>query len=290
MQIKYVFVFGGLFLYNLSFARSLEEIKRSKEFRVCYAPTVGITELDPPDCKKNCKVVGPAPSEVDAYISNLDKNIKIIPKIITWDEQFFNDAGKTETDAEYVPMYLKSGQCDVYPNHLTKVPWREKKMNFAILFNSRMAVLIHKDHKKKWKNLSDMKGLNIAIEKNTSFYTYVKEQNDTILKSNPIKIVEMDSFDGLTAVSNKKMDATILDADSALYSIKQKAPSLIAVFAIGNIDSLGWGIRIEDKDLHESVQKFFDEQKKSATSKLSQIWMNYFEMNLIEFNKLITGM
>ncbi|MBF0442876.1 MAG: ABC transporter substrate-binding protein, partial [Oligoflexales bacterium] len=163
------------YLAGTVYARSLEEIKKTKELRICLVVYPGINYVEPKDCKEKCKYSGPAYDIANAFADHL--KVKKTYKQITWDEQFYNDQGKTDREGEYTPEHVKTGNCDVYPNNVTKLPWREKKLAFAILFPSRMMVIINKKDKSTIKELKDLAGKSFVTQKDTSFHTWAVEQN-----------------------------------------------------------------------------------------------------------------
>ena len=78
-------------------ARSLAEIKQSKELRVCIVPLhPSVAAVEPADCRENCKFSGPVYEESLAFAKTLGNEIQ--PKFlrVDWDEQFFNKEGKTD--------------------------------------------------------------------------------------------------------------------------------------------------------------------------------------------------
>jgi len=285
MQLFFLTGIIALFGMTEVQARSLEEIRQSKEIRICLASDLFV-KAEPPDCRDNCTFSGLIYEESLAFANTIGSDIQ--PKFfkIGWDEQFFNKEGKIIYEADYTPELLASGKCDVFPTHLTKNEWRLKKMDFVTLFPNRMMVIIRKSEKAKMKTVADLAGKTAAVADATSYSTWMKEQNRTVFAANPIKIAQVFQTDeeGINAVEAGKVDFTLIDSDKALWLARHVLKKATVAFPVGPTDEICWAFRKEDKDLQAAVQKFFDEQR-SDTSVLNKIWESYFGITM---NKFIT--
>lgn len=269
-------------------ARSLSEIIKSKELRICISflhPALGTAE--PTSCRENCKISGAVYEESLAFTRSLGRGIQPRFLRVNWDEQFFNKEGKTVREGTYTPELLASGQCDLYPSNLTKNEWRLKKMDFVMLFPSRMMVIVNNWKKPLFKNSMDLAGKFVAVEKDTSFHTWLEQQNELVHIDNPILIKLMNSADSLAAVDAGKVDFTLLDSDMAMWSARHQLKNATVTFPVGTTDEIGWAFRKEDKDLQSAAQKFLNSQRKDANSELNKIWKNHFGRTLTEFIALM---
>lgn len=185
-------------------ARSLEEIQQTKEIRICLVPKhPTVVMVEPADCHENCKYSGAAYEIAMTFVETLGNQVK--PKFlrVEFDEQFFNKEGVVAREDSYTPELLASGQCDLYPNNLTKNSWRLKKLDFVILFPSRMMVLVHKSKKVGFKTPADLGGKGAAVVKDTSYHTWLQEQNKSTYATNPIQIKLMGFDESLEAVVSR---------------------------------------------------------------------------------------
>jgi len=270
-------------------ARSLEEIQKTKEIRICicypYNPFVKLES--PEDCREDCKFSGIIYEESLEFAKSLGSDIQ--PKFlrVDWDEQFFNKEGKTVIEESYTPELLASGRCDVYPNNLTKTDWREKKMDIVTMYPSRMMVIVHKSLKNQFKSPADLAGKTVLLEKDTSYQTWIEEQNKTTYAANPVKIEFMLETPAIQAVNSGRDAFLLTDADFAIWGTRNNFKNALAVFPIGPSCEIGWAFRKEDKDLQAAAQNFFDSQRGNSGSVLNTIWKNYFGRSLTEFIALI---
>ncbi len=291
-HLQIIFLTGIIALLRIGMggdthARSLEEIRESKEIRICITPDLSVVTAEPADCLENCTFSGPVYEEVLAFTETLGSDVN--PKFIKveWDEQFYNKEGKVIYEAEYTPELLASGKCDIFPSNLTKTEWRAKKMEFVTVFPSRMMVIIHKSKKAGFKTAADLAEKRAAIVLNTSYYTWLQEQNKTVFKNNQIKIELVQSDEDATEmVMAGKADFTLIDSDKAIWIIRHKLKDAVVAFPVGTTDEIGWAFRKDDKELQAAVQKFFDEQR-SETSVLNRIWEKYFGVTLNKFISII---
>ncbi len=268
-------------------ARSLEEIRQSKEIRICLASDLFVA-AEAPDCRDNCKFSGLIYEESLAFANTLGNEIQ--PKFfkVEWDEQFFDKEGKIIYEADYTPELLASGQCDFFPTNLTKNEWRLKKMDFVTLFPNRIMVIVRKSEKAGFKTVADLAGKTAAISDATSYSTWMKEQNRTVFVSNPVKLVDILQTDeaGVNAVETGKANFTLMDSDKAVWLARHVLKNSTVAFPVGPTDEIGWAFRKEDKDLQAAVQKFFDENR-SHTSLLNKIWERYFGITMNMFISII---
>ncbi|MBF0574008.1 MAG: transporter substrate-binding domain-containing protein [Desulfamplus sp.] len=255
-----------------TYARSLEEIKKSGELRLCVAGSS--YELYTKTGTAFAESLG-----VKANVKTLD----------AWDNLFYNKEGVADKDAAYTPYLMETGECDCYPNDMVINDWRLKKMDFAVLFKTRMTVVISKDNKGNIKNEADLKGKRAAVMKGTSYHTWIEDKNKTDFADNPIQISFMSTAESMKAVDGKTVDFTIIGADGALNWTQNKVKNSVVGFFVGPVNQVGWGFKKEDKDLQEAAKNFFDSQLK-VNSKFDLIWKEKVGITLSEFNLFITNL
>lgn len=271
-------------------ARSLAEITKSKELRVCIAPIhPTLATVEPADCSDKCKFSGPAYDESVALAKSLGKGIQAKVIRLNFDEQFFNHEGKTDRDGHYTPERLASGKCDLYNSHLTKNEWRLKKVDFVVLYPSRVLVIASRPMKAQLKTVADLAGKTTGTEKDTSFHTWLQEQNRTAFAADPIKIKLMSTADSLAALDAGGLDFILADSTQAIWMTRHELKNAVVAFPVGPTLENGLAFRKEDKDLQAATQSFLDEQRKNPTSDLNRIWWRHFGRTLTEFIALIAS-
>jgi ABC-type amino acid transport substrate-binding protein len=269
-------------------ARSLDEIKKTKELRICIAPIhPAQASFEPAACKDKCKFAGAVFETSSAFAQSLGKEVRAKYIRVDWDEQFFNKDGKTERAATYTPELLASGKCDFYPANLTKNEWRLKKLDFVVLFPSRMMAIVSQPMKAQIKGTSDLAGKRAAVEKNTSFHGWLETQNHTVWAANPVKLTLLGTQESFAAVEDETADFTLTDSDIAIWAARHQLRNAKAAFPLGPTDEIGWAFRKDDKDLQAAVRQFFDQQRKNPASEFNQIWKHHFGRSLTEFIALM---
>lgn len=280
------------FIFPISIeARTLEEILKTKEIRICVSPIhPSVCSAEPEGCREDCRISGPVYEQVMAFVSYLGKDIE--PKFISvgWDEQFFNADGMTIRDASYTPELLDSCKCDFYPNNLAKNEWRLKKLDFVTLFPNRMMVIVNKSQIAKFKSALDLAGKTAAIEKDTSYHTWMQEKNKAAYQANPILIRLVKTDQAFRMVDSEMIDFTMTDADAAIWAVRHQFQNTTLAFPVGTTDEIGWAFRKSDTDLQIAVKKFFNQQRASEDSAINEIWKKYFDMTLTRFIMLIGSM
>lgn len=272
-------------------ARSLEEIKKTGEIRICVVPgSPAYAVINDPSCQEDCSFSGPVIREVLAFTRTLGNNIRPVFHPVKWDEQFRNESGKTIREGVYTPHLMECGKCDLFPTHLTKTEWRLKKLDFAILFSNRMMVIVNKTRKKQFKTVSDLAGKVTSTDMNSSHHTWLLKQNAQRFASDPVTIRFMPAEKGFDALENHQIDFLLADSDVALWAVAQRLKESMVAFPVGAVDEIGWAFRREDRDLKNAVQQFFNAQLNDKNSDLNQIWKQEYGISLIQLKNLIHAM
>ena len=253
-------------------ARSLEEIRRTGEIRMGIAGSshelytaMGMVFADYLDVK--------------AKVRRLD----------SWDRQFHNKAGVTAREASYTPALLASGECDFYPNDLVMHEWRKKKLDCEILYRTHMVVVVHRDNLASFKAETDLKGKSAAIQKGTTYHTWMEEKNKTDFADRPFQIRFMTTDESMTAVDTKAVDFTIIGANGALNWTRNKVKNSVAAFPVGTVTEVGWAFRKEDRDLREAARALIKTQRKVG-SQFDVIWKEKVGISLSEFTLFLTNL
>ncbi len=205
-----------------------------------------------------------------------------------WSGLFENEKKVVVEGETYTPQIIKSEECDLIPNSITKLPWREKLLRLIPAYSSRKLVIVRKDQIKIYQKVKDLAGKRAATQKATSFATWLEGQNASAFKANPVRIDYVSEQDQLRNVDKKMADFTIYDADGALYAVKKSYPNLLVSLAIGDIDELCWATDRSNVELANSVEKFFDEQKMDPKSYLNKVWKKYFDYSYKDYVDVIS--
>lgn len=270
--------------------RSLEEIETTKEIRVCISPIhPSVCTAQPEGCRDDCKIGGPSYEAALAFVASLGRDISPRFLCVGWDEQFFNESGVTTQEDTYTPELMASGRCDFYPSNMAKNEWRSRKIDLVTLFPNRRMVVVKRSERNRFRTLADLAGKTATIEKNTSFHTWLLEQNQGPFASNPIVIRLMPVDEGLRAVVSGEVDFTIIDADAAIWAVRNQYAETDMAFAVGPTDEIGWAFRKDDKDLQQAAKEFFEKQRANENSELNRIWRKYYGMSLTDFIGLVSS-
>jgi membrane-bound lytic murein transglycosylase MltF len=264
--------FIGLYAPGQAWPRSLKEIRKTNELRICVAGSS--YELYTAMALAFAEHLGVSPR---------------VKRLDSWDQQFQNDKGVTDKEAAYTPALMDSGDCDCYPNDVVKNDWRLKKLDFVILFRTRMVVVVNKDNQPAYKGVADLAGKKAAIQKETSYSSWLETQNAGPLVSSPIQIQFMTTDESMQAVDTKFVDFTVIGADGALNWTRNKVKNVVVAFPVGDTTEVGWAFRKKDKDLQEAVRRFFDSQA-AVGSRFDEIWKEKVGIRLSEFNVFITDL
>ncbi len=245
-----------LFLFPPSaMARSLAEINKTQELRICTAGSSS-------EYYEEMGRVFAKWLNVRATVQNL----------ASWDHQFHNDDGVTIREESYTPKLLASGECDCYPNDLVVNEWRKTKMTLVPLYETRTVVLVHKDNLDKFQSRNSLRGHTAAVMKNTSYHTWLDEQNQTDFSRHPINIEFMQTYDAWDAVSKKQIDFTLCNATTVFKELAGRAKDLRIAFAVGPANQLAWGFDTNNETLILAA-KLFVKRQMQKNSDFDMIWL-----------------
>jgi ABC-type amino acid transport substrate-binding protein len=268
-------------------ARSLADILKSKQLRIClYLEPGAAIRLSPATCRDNCQFEGPNYEIAQAFAQSIDKNLQLKVRQVSWDEQFHNQNHQTVQGASYTPHWLASGQCDLYPNHMTRNAWRQKMLDLVTLFPNRNMVLVTRSS--TIKTMADLAGKGTISLRATSHALWLAEQNQRVFAANPIHItLTNDPEQNWAALDKGEIDFLLEDSHTALWFTRHRLKNSSVAFPVGAIEEIGWGMKKDDQDLQRAVQSFFEQQKKSEQSVVNQIWQKHFGLTLGKFVGLI---
>jgi len=217
-------------------ARSLDEIQKSGTLRICVAGSSA------PFYQTNgealAKFLG-VRAEVTAFKD--------------WDQQFQNSAGVVEKAATYVAAPLANGSCDVFPNDLHALDWRVTKMDLVPLYASRKVVVAHRDPK-PMTSVDDLKGRTAAVQKQTSYDSWLLDQNKTRFSVNPVKINYLPTAQAIAAVAGGQADFTVIAAESAFKWVRGDLDNLDLLFAVDQPVTVAWGIHPQASGLRPRIE------------------------------------
>jgi len=182
--------------------------------------------------------------ELAKYLG-LDLEIKIVPSLSSY---FYDSHGNIVKDSAYTPETFN--HIDIACDLLSPVDWRSNKIDIMEVMPTANVVIARKDADIKTINdLSRLKGVTSKgsvyeedlIDNNISNY-YYKEANEFF-----------------SEIIKGRADYTITNFD--IYSLPQY-PELEAKFVIGDIYSVGWGIRKNQPKLRQKILEFLESSKK----------------------------
>ncbi|MDC8771235.1 transglycosylase SLT domain-containing protein [Roseateles albus] len=288
MRQFFQFITLSLLLLGAAQARSLQEIKQSRELRVCLAPIhPSYSSVEPSDCKDGCSFSGPVHEQSLAFAQSLGQGVQAKFMRVGWDEQFFDQSGKTVKEGSYTPRLLASGRCDFFPNNLTKIDWRLKKLDFVILRPNRNMVIVHAAQKSSIKKQADLAGKSSAVEMNSSWHGWLLASNQADFAHKPIKLALLPTQQSFHAVDAGTVDFIVTDADMAFWAVRNQLKHAQVAFPVGPLEEIGWAFAKQDKDLQAAVQSFFDAQRNDPNSAINQSWQKHFGTRLTDFTTLM---
>ncbi len=247
-------------------ARTLAEIRSSGTLRICVAG-----------------------SSVDLYQANGEAFARFlgvqpeVRKLASFDQQFHNAQGVTVRDREYESQLLADGSCDLFPNDLHVVDWRETKMLIVRYYTVRNGVVAHQDLASKLQGVADLAGLTAAVQKGTNYDDWLLRANAGALADRPVTIVYASTSESMRLVAAHKADFTIVGIEGAFKWVRE-GPGLVLLFPVDDAVHVGWGVKPGAKQLAKELERFFAESNR-AGSVLDQNWRRFYNISFKEYQQ-----
>ncbi|MEM7693152.1 MAG: transporter substrate-binding domain-containing protein [Pseudomonadota bacterium] len=200
---------------------------------------------------------------------------------VEWHEQFVESAGE--------PALLANGTCDLFAANLTRLGWREEIMTIVPLVENRMIVLAREDLDPPIQTVNDLAGRTVSVEDKSSFHMWLDEANRGRFSENPV-VIHLDGEDPMEAVARGSADFAMTDADIAVLTIRTRHPHLLAVFSVGPVQEIGWGVSKSSGALQRVLATYFGEQRDSRLSAFNAIWRRYLGLTIKEFEDLVRAL
>lgn len=270
-------------------AAPLEQILERGSIRICIALIDPLlTRVEPAGCTADCRHAGVIVEEARAFATALGVEPRF--RTVGWSEQFADASGEVRREAGYTPALLADGTCDLFVSNLARLPWRLTKLEIVPRFDSRMIALIRTDDAERIRRIDDLEGLTIGVAEQSSFHSWVLEQNSSIFAERPIHIVPATGQEPLRALRRGEVDFILTDADIAISSLRASASEVQVAFAIGPVQQIGWGLAHGSPALEERIAAFFAAEKAELSSPTNRAWVDAFGVSLAEFDAMVRAL
>ncbi len=248
-----------------SYARSLQEIDATATLRICVAGSAA-------DFYQ-------ANGEAFAYYLGVRPEVK---RLDNFDQQFHNNEGVTVKEESYQSKLLANGSCDVFPNDLHIVDWRESKMRLVPYYSARNVVLAHPALSSVLKSPEDLAGRVAAVQKGTSYEEWLLAANADQFSARPVEIRNAPTNDSVRMVAERQADFTIIGTESAFRWARTDAQNVTILFPVSAPVKVGWGVSASSTDLAQSLERFFADNKQ-LDSQLDRNWRTRRMVSLMEY-------
>lgn len=257
-------------------ARSLAQIKRSGELRICH-PTLSTIG-------KDRQTEHPHVRTAVAFARALG----VIPKLreIRWSAVFEDADGRVFQDKTYTPALLSSGECDFFPSDITILGWRQTKLAFVPIYASRKMVITRRDVVERFVNVASLAGRKTVTQPNTTYAEWLRSQNEGLLRDKPIRIAYQQYATPMDDVRSGRSDFAVVDAYSALSEIRSNYQDLAVAFPVGMTEQIAYGFAKSDRDLLDRFQEFFIAGTQDNDAIINKLFRAHYGIDLRQMNEL----
>ena len=246
-------------------ARTLKEIRESGTLRICVAGSSA------PFYQAN--------GELFARFIGVHPEVTVLSD---WDRQFHNREGVTAKDAVYEPQLLADGSCDIYPNDLHALDWRESKMLVVPYYTARNVIIAHRDLRGAIRSMADLAGRTAAVQKGTAYDAWLQARNADEFAARPVLITYASTADSMRLVADKDANFTIAGSEGAFRWVRMDLQNLDILFPVGDSVRVGWGIQASARDLGGQLERFFEENRRVG-SEIDRAWLRQHGISYQEY-------
>ena len=213
-------------------------------------------------------------------------DLQVVEVMVDWGTLFTKDGKRpfnleTDTSISFTPDALKN--VDLYCGNVSPLEWRARLFDFAPTLISAEVIVTKDIDKYKLLDISDLKGLKIAMMSGTSFIEHMKLINEKLGGS--IEIVETKSGEESKKIlSEGKVDGIVMDAPEALGFMYENQGKYKIQLPITAASSLVWAIEMGNP-LKNEVSNFMDFIKNNGT--LNHIFDLQYGITYVEFESLL---
>jgi membrane-bound lytic murein transglycosylase F len=180
---------------------------------------------------------------------------------------------------------LNNGEGDIIASNLTVTKKRSEVISFSSPYNHSKQVLVQRvlsknntnfKEEKLVKDIFDLGGKKIFVNKSTSYFTRLKSLSeeigeDIIVQEAPGYI---DTENLIKKVSEGEIDYTVADENIGRLN-KTYFPNIDVSLELSLPQKIAWGVRHNSPELLDEINRFFDD--KSSLINVAVIYNKYFK-------------
>lgn len=252
--------------YGSTEARTLDEIQNSGELRICVAGAS--KDFYQQNAEAFARYLGVSPR---------------VKRLNSWNEQFQNGIGVVVKDDSYETRLLAQNECDLFPNDIHILDWRQKKMLLIPYYKTSMLAVGYRSLRDVVKTESDFAGRKAVVQKGTSYEAWLLEQNEYASPDKLIRIENSKTDECMKLVAQHKFDFTIVGVEGAFKWIRDNPDDLELLFPVGNFLDVGWGISNASTGLAQVLSAFFKKNMRIG-SELDRSWQRQYGISLVNYH------
>ena len=174
-------------------------------------------------------------------------------------------------DWDGITMSLRNKDIDVIWNGLTITDKRKQQINFTNAYLQNKQIIVVKEGSKISKK-SDLSGMVVGIQMGSSSEEALNGDKDLVKSLKDVRKFA-DNTQALLDLKNGGIDAVVVDEVVGRYYISKKPGEYKVLDEDLGKEEYGVGVRKEDKDFLEKLDKALDDMKKDGTAdKISEKW------------------
>ena len=173
--------------------------------------------------------------------------------------------------------WLAQGHADVVAACVTISEWRKKLdgLQFCHPYENVKESIVTRASDKSLRSIEDLKGRTVYLRKTSHYFHTVQKFKQKSGIDFTIKLVPdtMETREILHRVESGEFDLTIADLGFLDIEINT-GHALRAAFIFSDTFHYGWGVRVNNPNLKQSIDRFFEKQL--STSSYRQLHQKYF--------------
>ena len=159
---------------------------------------------------------------------------------------------------------LSAGKGDLIAASLTRIPSREKSMDFSDAYLAiEQFIVVHKDSREV-ASLQDLNGRQVHVRSGTSYQHRLQELKQAGINLRIVLHKNVPTEELIRRVAEREIEVTVADTNVALLN-RRYYPDVVMAFPISEQQHLAWAVRKGDTGLLRVINRFLATASRDGT-------------------------
>jgi polar amino acid transport system substrate-binding protein len=173
-------------------------------------------------------------------------------------EMMGTEAKFNQTGFPGIIAALNAGKCDSIFNGMNVTEEREKEISFVVYAKATQSFMVVKGEEGGYASIEDFAGKDVGVQIGSANIEFLEQHNESAAEKINVKPFPKD-VDAVAALKTGKLDAYFADTAVVAFYERENPEEFAATDVAVNPVPYGIGIRKDETELQEALQKGVDE-------------------------------